>query len=243
MTTASRDLSEQFLSAGGVIMTPEASGYPSLMSERTGYPTLFVLGDMTALHERGIGLCGARDASHVGLELARRAGEVAAELGASLVSGYAKGVDTTGHVSAIQAGGQTTAVLAEGISKFRPRAEYHSLIDPLEQMTIVSIFPLDTRWTVINAMERNKTICSLSQIVVAIEPGSKGGTLNAAQESLRQGTPVIVAWPSDDRIPSQVDRLTKRGAHLVCSAQELEDALRQAFSPDRSPRSQSTLFD
>lgn len=244
MTTAKLDLSEQFRNAGGVIVTPEESAYPDTMNERTGYPTLSVLGNATVLSQQGIGLCGARGSSDSGLELARHVGRISADLGVALVSGYAKGVDSAGHVGAIEAGGLTIAVLAEGVGKFRLRPEYSGLIDPLEQMTIVSTFPLNARWTVINAMERNKTICSLSQVLVAIEPGERGGTLNAAQEALRQNSPVILVL-SDDPVPPHVAKLMKRGADLARSRHELEDAIQHAYAPatELPPIGQGALFD
>ena len=245
MTATCTALAVQFLNAGGAILSADSAEYPAHMSERTGYPRLFALGDVGALGNKGIGLCGARDASPIGLAMGRNVGEIAARLEATLVSGYAKGVDTAGHIGAIAGGGMTVAVLAEGLEKFRLLPEYEMLIDPLEQMTVVSQFPLDARWTVINAMERNKLICGLSQVLVAIEPGPKGGTQNAAQEALRQGVTVIVVAPQDDVPPAHISRLTKRGALLIRTEEALGIAIGEALSSLNAPESsgQGTLFD
>ncbi len=221
-------LPEQFVEAGGVLLAPTDAEYPSTMSVRTGRPELYVLGDADTLSQPGVGLCGSRSASQAGIGLARSLGALAAELGIPLVSGYAVGADAAGHLAAIESGGHTTAVLAEGITKFRLRPEFLELIEPLDHMIVVSPFPPQARWTVVNAMQRNKTICSLSRLLVAIEPGEKGGTLNAAQEALRQGIPLIVAAPGNDQIPAHIARLVKRGATLAHSEDELVAAVERA---------------
>ena len=210
------------------------------MSEQAGGPTLYVIGWHEWLSDPGIGLCGSRDASPEGLSIARSVGRAAAHLEVPLVSGYARGVDTAGHVAAIEAGGLTTAVLAEGVSTsrgFRLRRDYHGLIEPLEQMTIVSQFPPNTRWRVWNAMKRNQTICALSQVMVAIEPGETGGTLNAAQEAIKRRKQLIVVWPQAIEVPSYVAALSNElGVQLARNERDAVTAIRTAITaPEREP--------
>lgn len=250
MSTARTDvghaaaLAEQFAEAGGIVLDPADVRYPTAMSDRTGHPPLYVLGDPGVLSLPGIGLCGSRSAGPAGLSLAQALGRLAANLGAPLISGYAKGVDSAGHAAAIESGGTTTAVLAEGIARFSLQPEYSHFIDPLDQMIVVSQYPAQARWTVINAMERNRTIVSLSHLLVAVEPGEKGGTLNAAQEALRQDVPLIVALPGAEHAPAHVDRLVKRGATLVQNEHELRDAVARSIAADaRQPIGQAALFD
>ena len=245
MTTTSASLPDQFAEAGGTLLDPEDSGYPPTMCDRTGRPTLYVMGDPQALSQPGLGLCGARTATPAGIDLAHRLGALAAKLEVPLVSGYAVGVDSAGHLAAIESGGRTTAVLAEGIAKFRLRPEFLELIDPLDQMIAVSPFPPQARWTVINAMQRNRTICSLSRLLVAIEPGEKGGTLNAAQEALRQGVPLVVAATGDGQIPAHIARLVRRDATLARSEAELVAAVMRSFADgsQSQPIGQAALFD
>lgn len=206
-----------------------------------------ILTDSLDLHGRrdlllaaGIGLCGSREASDHGIELAGAAGATAAGMDVPLVSGYARGIDTAGHVAALSANGSTVAVLAEGINQFRLREEYRGLHEELERLTVVSQFESAAGWSIRRAMMRNALICALSTLLVVIEPGESGGTVAAAREALRtsrdgrkQPLPVILVLRQDheDALRPEVAKLRRReGVTCVGTAEELEAAIQQAFS-------------
>lgn len=208
-------------------------------------------GSADLLTVAGVGLCGSRDASADGIALARAAGVAAAELGAPLVSGYARGVDTAGHVAALAAGGSTIAVLPEGIERFQLRAEYRELGSDLDGLTVVSPFDREAGWSVQRAMGRNGLICALSAVLVVVEPGESGGTIAAAREALRasrdgrkQPQPVILALRGDhsDAGHPEAARLRRRGG-VVCveTAEELGPAIEDAFARASAPASAKLL--
>ncbi len=160
---------------------------------------LAVFGQIERLNDPGIALCGSRAAGERGIEFARAAGSFAAELNLPLVSGYARGVDMAGHVACVAAGGHTIAVLAEGLpDKFRPRRELQAAIEPWDDirdhLTVVSQFESNARWTVWRAMQRNDTICALGRVLVAVDPGEKGGTLDAIKKAVKRQMPVVIGW-------------------------------------------------
>ncbi len=231
------------------LLEPTTPGYPAQLHKRAGHPALHVLGRIQPLNHPGIGLCGSRNGNDVALDYARAAAILAAAFGVPMVSGYARGSDTAAHVRCIEAGGHTTAVLAEGISRFRLRREYDTVLEDwdafTESMTVISQFRLDAPWSPINAMQRNKTVCGLSGMLVAIDPGERGGTLNAAQEALRQQIPVVIALSSSDQMHHQIERLVGRGGLLVSSERELCDTIKECFKSECSsePNVQATLFD
>ena len=197
-------------------------------------------GNAELLTVAGVGLCGSRDASEDGIALARAAGAAAAELGVPLVSGYARGVDTAGHVGALAAGGSTIAVLPEGMGQFRLGAEYRELGSDLDGLTVVSQFPQSAGWSVQRAMGRNALICALSAVLVVVEPGESGGTIAAAREALRtsrdgrkQPQPLILALRSDhsDARHPEAARLRRRdGVMCVETAAEVAPAIGDAFA-------------
>ena len=47
-------------------------------------------------------------------------------------------------------------------------------------------------------MQRNGTICALSDALVVVEAASKGGTMEAGKRGLELGIPVLAAQYSDD---------------------------------------------
>lgn len=208
-------------------------------------------GNAELLLTAGVGLCGSRDASADGIALARAAGVAAAELGAPLVSGYARGVDTAGHVGALAAGGSTIAVLPEGIERFQLRAEYRELGSDLDELTVVSQFLPSAAWSMYRAMGRNALICALSAVLVVVEPGESGGTIAAAREALRtsrdgrkQPQPLILALRGDhsDAGSPEAARLRRRdGVVCVETVEELGRAIEDAFAQAIIPTSAQLL--
>ena len=209
-------------------------------------------GNAELLTVAGVGLCGSRGASADGLALAQAAGAAAARLGAPLVSGYARGVDTAGHVAALAKGGSTIAVLPEGIDQFRLRAEYRELGSDLDHgLTVVSPFDRGAGWSVQRAMARNALICALSAVLVVVEPGESGGTIAAAREALRAGRdgrkqpqPLILALRSDhsDARNPEAARLRRRaGVTYVATLEELPPAIKAALAKASAPPSAQLL--
>jgi DNA processing protein len=157
----------------------------------TAPPILFVKGDLELFRLPAVGFCGSRKASDKGLAIS---GDTARELAlakVNVVSGYANGVDLAAHRGALEAGGTTTLVLAEGILHFRPKQDIAALLEP-GRFLIVSEFPPRLKWLAPNAMQRNRTICALSDAVVVVESGLDGGTFAAGETALEFRRPLFV---------------------------------------------------
>jgi len=183
----------------------EIEGIKILVKGRDGYPErllktlkeeapllLFARGNIKLLAEKAVGFCGSRKASQKGLAVA---GECATELvrrQINVISGYAHGVDLAAHRAALEAGGVTTFVLAEGILHFRIKSDVKNLITE-DNHVVVSEYMPRLPWLARNAMQRNKTICGLSNAVVVIESGLKGGTFEAGKAALLLRRPLFVA--------------------------------------------------
>jgi len=155
-------------------------------------PVLFARGDLSTLMKKAVGFCGARSASKKGIGVAAKSAIQLAGQDVNIVSGYAKGVDLAAHRAAMEAGGVTTIVLAEGILHFRAKREVTALLEDHNHV-VVSEFSPKLPWSGRNAMQRNKTICGLSDAVVCIESGTRGGTFAAAETTLSLNLPLFVA--------------------------------------------------
>ena len=199
-----------------LILTIGDSNYPNRMiSALNNKPPvlLFAKGDISFLDKPCLGFCGSRKASEKGLKTAWDCADQMASKGVNIISGYASGVDMTTHKAALEAGGTTTLVLAEGILNFRIKRELRNIFDK-SRVLILSEFLPGISWSVRNAMQRNSTICSLSQVMILIEAGKKGGSISAGRTSLAMGrslfAPVYEGMPesaSGNRI------LLSQGAH------------------------------
>ncbi|MCO6010572.1 DNA-protecting protein DprA [Actinoallomurus purpureus] len=204
---------------------------------RPAAPILFYQGDPQLFEEPGIGMCGSRAATELGLKAARACGEEVSARGLVVISGYAKGVDTETHLAALQTGGCTVIVLAEGFDHFRIKKVFADDFDRRRAL-VVSQFPPSQPWGAYNAMARNKVIFGLGRALVVIEAGERGGTLAAGQGALKIGRPVFVlefgeGTPPGNRI------LLNQGGRSARSRTELGLAI--DFALARHPDVQAEL--
>ncbi|MFI6364148.1 DNA-processing protein DprA [Nocardia sp. NPDC050630] len=186
-------------------------------------PVLFCTGDLSLLGAPGAGMCGSRKVSSLGIKAARACGEEVSDRGLTVVSGYAKGVDTETHLAALERGGRTIIVLAEGVNHFRVKREFSEKFDP-ERVLVVSQFHPQQPWASYSAMARNHVIFGLGLALIVIEAGEKGGTLAAGRDALKRGRPVFVLNFGDETPPGN-RILLDSGGREVKSRRGLGEAL------------------
>lgn len=215
------DLAER----GVIAINADDERFPAslMVKGRPVVPTLFCLGDLRLLGAPGAGMCGSRKASALGLKAARACGEEVSARRLAVVSGYAKGVDTETHLAALDHGGATVIVLAEGINHFRIKRDFARSFDPRRILVVSQFHPAQT-WASYAAMARNHVIFGLGRALVVIEAGDRGGTLAAGRDALKRGRPVFVL-NFDAETPPGNRLLIDAGAQPVSSRQELGEAL------------------
>ena len=172
-------------------LTFHSPDYPDALRELKAFPPiLWHRGNTGLLRRRAVGLCGSRDASPQGLCVAAEVGRWAAETGAVLVTGTARGVDREAMRAALDAGGAAIGVLAEGWERWTAR-----WLEPVIEdgrLLVLSEFRPSALWRVGQAMQRNGTIMLLAKEMYLIEAGERGGTLDAGQRALRHGRSLFV---------------------------------------------------
>lgn len=199
-------------------------GYPQRLASSPQAPAaLFVKGPIELLEQPAIGMCGSRHASSEGLRAAHVCADAVSRRGYTVVSGYAKGVDSVAHTAALASGGTTVIVLPEGINRFRiRRGEFQKLWDP-GRVVVVSQFAPDQKWFASGAMVRNTVISGLSQALVVVEAGETGGTLAAGDFALRRGQIVWTLQLFDALAGNKL--LIDNGAKVIRSRHHLQAAL------------------
>ncbi len=176
-----------------------SSSYPKRVEkilQADAPPVLFVQGNQSLFDTSGVGFCGSRKASDKGLEITARCALQLANEGICVVSGYAHGVDMAAHRAALENGGTTIFVLAEGIFHLQKKRDIASLLSPSNHL-VVSQFPPNLSWNGRNAMKRNATIIGLSDAMILVESGLSGGTFAAGEETLNRKRPLFVIQFSD----------------------------------------------
>jgi DNA processing protein len=205
------------------------AGYPTTLGSLTGAPpALFHTGAAGLLGAAGLGVCGSRRAGPEGMRAAGACGAVAAEQGMSVVSGYARGVDTAAHVSALEHGGSTVLVLPEGIDRFTVKPELARAWD-VERVLVVSQFAPRQPWSAGAAMARNTVIYGMSAALVVVEAGETGGTLAAGRAALTAGRPVLALEFAEIAPGNRM--LLAQGAEAIGSREELSAVVARLSPP------------
>jgi len=160
-------------------------------------PVLSMIGNINLLSNRTVGFSGSRKVSEKGIAITKDCVEqLSQEKNMSIVSGYAQGVDKEAHYTALASGGSTIIVLPNGISSFYVRQELKHVWDWDRVLVISEYLPKD-KWSVSRAMNRNNTIIGLSDIMVVVEAGLTGGSLDAGLRTLEDSKPLYVPLYSD----------------------------------------------
>lgn len=175
---------------------------------------LDVLGNIDLLDKMAVGFGGSRKASQDGLETAWDYAEKVSGRGLVVVSGNARGVDRAAHSAALLCGGSTIFVLPEGINQFEIKDELNAIWD-WNRVLVISQFEADGQWEVWRAMARNRLVIALSEAMILIEAGEKGGTFNAGTATLSESVPLFVARNYDES--SGNETLIEMGARELTS--------------------------
>ena len=157
---------------------------PALLSLPDPPPVLYLAGDRALLGLPKISVVGSRKCS---LSAYRRVKETAAALserGFCVVSGLAEGCDAAAHAGALEAGGRTLAVTANGFESVYPKSNADLFRRIRGEGLLVCENPPDFRPKGFHFVLRNRIVAALSGAVVVVMAGAKSGTLSTARFAL-----------------------------------------------------------
>ena len=223
------------------LLTFAASDYPPLLRWiAEPPPVLYIRGAIQPAHEFAVAVVGSRKPSPYGKMAAQRFSADLAQQGYTVISGLARGIDRVAHESALQAGGQTLAVLGSGINVIYP-PENRRLFDHIcANGAVMSEFPFDTKPDRWNFPRRNRIISGLALGTLVVEATVRSGSLHTARHALEQGREVFAVPGRIDAPGSQgTNQLIKQGAKLVETLddimEEFPEAVRQSAHCYRVP--------
>lgn len=209
------------------LLTWEHPAYPVLLKEIPDPPiVLYAHGHLSCLQTPKLAVVGTRNPSITGSENARNFSRELAKQGLCIVSGLALGVDAEAHQGALDAAGQTIAVLGTGIDCIYPRRNAKLAANISEKGLILSEFPLQSPPTPGHFPRRNRIISGLSLCTLVIEAAIKSGSLITARMALEQNRDVL-AIPGSIHNPLArgCHYLLQQGAKLVTSVNDVLDEL------------------
>lgn len=208
------------LERGGIgFVSMEDMDFPRRLREIPDSPYgLYYLGALPREDRPSVAVIGARNCSGYGREQARVYSERLAMRGITVISGMARGVDGIAGRAALDAGGDSYAVLGCGVDVVYPTENaqlYHLL---REKGGILSEFPPGTQPRSTLFPMRNRLISGLSDAVLVIEARRRSGTVITVDAALEQGRDIF-ALPGrvSDSLSDGCNFLISQGAAIACT--------------------------
>ena len=217
--------------AGATLICYGTPEYPEALYDLSDPPPiLWARGDISLLNKPSIGMVGARNASSLGGRTARMLAAELSEQGHVIVSGLARGIDTSAHIASLEHG--TIAVLAGGVDVIYPSENAHLARDISLKGLLISEQPMGLAPQARHFPRRNRLISGLSIGLIVVEAAAKSGSLITARNALDQGREVLAVpgHPFDARA-SGCNMLIRDGATLVRSAADVLETL-APLAPD-----------
>ncbi len=178
--------------------------YPKSVLQNMGDnapPILYCKGSLALLNQKGVSIVGARDVGDFEITITKSIAQKLAENGINVTSGYAKGIDISAHLGALEALGTTTMILSFGTNHITIKRELKDLNWEKNALFVTQFAPYEN-FSGQNAMIRNKLVCAMSRAIVVIKSGPErdssgkmSGTFDAGKSALKMGIPVFVLNP------------------------------------------------
>ncbi|MBD3765954.1 MAG: DNA-protecting protein DprA, partial [Rhodobacterales bacterium] len=211
--------------AGARLLFWGAPDYPAaLMDLPDAPPVLWCRGRAELLARPMVALVGARNASSLGIRMARRLGEGLGEAGYVVVSGLARGIDAEAHAAALHHG--TLGVQAGGVDVVYPEENLQLVTEIGSRGALVSEHPPGMEPQARHFPMRNRIVSGLARAVVVVEAAARSGSLITARTALDQGREVMAVpgHPMDGRAEGCL-QLIRDGAVLIRHARDVIEAL------------------
>lgn len=207
--------------------------YPLLLKNIYDPPIVIYVRGILDADEKAIAVVGSRNATAYGNIIAGvLAGEITRQ-GITVVSGMAKGIDSSAHKGALKSGGKTIAVLGCGPDIVYP-PENHQLMERIiHSGAIITEYVPGTPPIRGNFPARNRIISGISMGVAVVEANEKSGSLITAEFALEQGREVFaVPGNVNSGNSTGTNRLIRDGAKIVTDVKDIFEELNGIGSVD-----------
>jgi len=231
--------------AGKILESCQRFGYRVITIHDAQYPerlrniydpplVMYIRGNLPVVDdEAAVAVVGTRNCTPYGITTAENIGCRLARRGLLVVTGLARGIDSSAARGALKGGGRVLGVIGSGIDVIYP-AENKSLFDDVAASgAIISEYPPGTPALPAHFPARNRILSGLSLGVAVIEAPKKSGALITASRALEQGRDVFT-------LPGNVgarscegsNALLRDGAIPVLSAEDIISEYEELF-PDK----------
>lgn len=197
-------------------------GYP----EKLGHlvdppPVLFARGRLELLGRPSVTIVGSRRSTVYGRRSAEALAAQMAIRGIIVVSGLALGIDGASHRGALEAGGDTIAVLGSGVDLIQPASHRRLGERIVHEGLLLSEFLPGEPARPHHFPRRNRILAALGGAVVVVEAAERSGALITVEHALDLGRDVYAVPGALDAPQSRgCNTLIRQGAQVITSPEE-----------------------
>jgi DNA processing protein len=190
-------------------LTGRDTAYPKLLREISDPPIALYRKGSYDFAQPCIAIVGARRTTLYGQATAKKLGSELARLGFCVVSGLARGIDTSAHEGALSVeGGKTAAVLGNGLDIVYPPENLQLYRRIEEKGAILSEFPFGRRADRQSFAMRNRIVAGMCEATIVVESDVDGGAMITARFAGEQGRLLFA-------VPGRIDQSTSAGCHQL----------------------------
>lgn len=173
--------------------------YPRRLKEIYNSPSaLFYVGDISGIDDSlVISAVGTRTPSEYSVAVGEKLCSELASKGVRIASGFAVGLDSVAHRSAIQAGGRTYAVLPCGHLYDYPKENSGSKAVISARGAVISEYYPGDKPTSLSFRARNRILSGIGLGTLILQAGKGSGALSTASFALSQGRDIFCVPPHD----------------------------------------------
>lgn len=191
------------------IVTFNDQNYPYILKEISSPPLcLYCKGDITLLNSFCFSIVGTRKPTDYGIQVTKQYCKAISEVGVTIVSGLATGIDGISHKTALENNGKTIAVLAGGLNNIYPATNIGLANEIEKKGLLVSEYPPHVKPLAYYFPLRNRIIAGLSKGVLVTEMGEKSGSMHTVNYALEFNRDVFV-------VPGKITSPMSKGSNIL----------------------------
>ena len=181
-------------------------------------------------------IIGSRKPTAYGKDVTYKLAYDLAKSGVVIVSGLAYGIDAEAHTAALEAGGKTIAVMANGLHRIYP-VSHAGLAERIVKQggALISEQEPGVEAHKYHFLARNRIVSGLADAVIVTEATDRSGTFSTVAHALTQNKEVFaVPGPITSLLSAGPNRLLQEGAHVALCAQDILDIIAPNLAPVQS---------
>lgn len=191
--------------------------YPSRLKHIPDSPSLFfMVGNTEVLKSpRTLGIVGTRNATQYGKDITDEIVKACQGRNIAIMSGLAYGIDIQAHRSSLKYNVPTLGVIASGLDKIYPSSHTDVARQMCTEGGILTEHPMGTVPDAYNFPARNRIVAGLSDALIVVEAGQKGGALITADLALHYNKEVYA-------VPGTIDLPYSKGCNELIRQQKAQ---------------------